>query len=1333
MRSRFYFFWAGWAILCAAVLHFPLAPGTRAQSQPADEQPTQEPPWKRVLTGDDAKRVHELQQKVEELWKAAKDTEAQAVAREILTIRTRVQGAGHWETEDAQRRIRTLAQIAALAPVARAELVEADKKTAEAERLHEQGKHTEAEPLFCRALEIRRHALGEHHPDTATSYSNVGANLNAQGKHAEAEPLLRKALEIHRKALGEDHPDTAASYNNVAGNLGAQGKHAEAGPLFRQALEIWRKALGEDHLHTANGYNNMAGNLGAQGKHAEAGPLFRQALEIWRKALGEDHLHTAYGYNNVAGNLNSRGKHAEADPLYRLALEIRRKALGQDHYQTATSYNNVAVNLASQGKHAEAEPLFRLALEIRRKALGEDHYHTATSYNNVAVNLNARGKYAEAGPLFRKALEIRRKALGQDHPDTAQSYNNVAANLDSQRKYAEAGPLYRQALEIYRRALGEDHPDTAASYSNLADNLRARGKHAEAEPLCRQALEIRRKALGEDHPDTAASYRNVAANLDDQGEYAEAEPLCRRALEIWRKALGEDHPDTAYSYNGVAYNLNAQGKYAEAEALWTQAARSFESVRLQVASTGLERASFGARTSPLPPLAAVLARQGKHAGAWQPLEANFARGLFDDLTSQLPRLASPEERDRLHELFQKLRSLEVRGAALLDKVSPMQACADASLAGQVMVPLCWGSTGPSAPAQAILQSTFYLGWSHRQKVNALLGQRLTVQSELSQFERELVAKYGVAQGQIYDLTRIQAQLPGDVALLAWVDIRPRGRKAADPGGEHWACIVRRRGEPIWVRLPGSGADQTWAAADYQLPKQVRDALVKPLAKAASRWRDLAAQLYRQRLAPLAAGLGATPDLPAVRHLIILPSPALAGLPVEVLVEARTDNQPRYSISYAPSATVFAWLKEQHHGANAEASHPGSARLLALGDPVFTRPDQPTAPAPQPPDHGALLTLVTRGANAAQSGLQLGDVLLSYAGTKLSGPADLRPAMGKAGQGDSGIAVTVWRAGRTLDLTVRPGALGVNTSAKPAAEAVRESREADALLQRTRGKAFTPLPGTRREVEAIARLFAQPETLLGSQASEQALEKIATADRLREFRYLHFATHGVLDHTVALRSALILSQDGLADPLEQVLSGKEVYNGQVTAERILRTWKLDADLVTLSACQTGLGQLRGGEGYLGFAQALFLAGARSMVLSLWKVDDDPTALLMTRFYQNLLGQRPGLSQPLPKALALEEAKHWLRNLTTTEVARLRPRGEKESVDEILSEPSGVRPYEHPYYWAAFILIGDPGDLSPEPASQPSSTRWVLPSVIGACVLVGALLIGVVARVRRRKPV
>jgi CHAT domain-containing protein len=209
--------------------------------------------------------------------------------------------------------------------------------------------------------------------------------------------------------------------------------------------------------------------------------------------------------------------------------------------------------------------------------------------------------------------------------------------------------------------------------------------------------------------------------------------------------------------------------------------------------------------------------------------------------------------------------------------------------------------------------------------------------------------------------------------------------------------------------------------------------------------------------------------------------------------------------------------------------------------------------------------------------------------------------------------------------------------------------------------------------------------------------MARAGKLKEFRYLHFATHGRDDPASAYRTALLLAPDPdrSADPLAMDT------DGEISALDIARTWNLDADLVVLSACETALGRQAGGEGFLGFAQPLLAKVARSLVLSLWRVDDKATSLLMARFYQNLLGKRPCLSQPMRKAEALHEAKEWLRNLTESEVgdelaaldrAEERPlakiSGPAEGKGAPSSTPAGVRPYAHPNFWAAFILIGDP---------------------------------------------
>jgi hypothetical protein len=239
------------------------------------------PQWQRTLTGDDAKTAGELQKRFDEA--AAKDDYPGAIqaSEELLRLRSKVQGADHWETIDRKAATTAFRKIAALPAEKRQGWREAEQGATEADKLEAKGQYAPALPLRKNYQKWCQEVLGEEHPDSAGSYCNVAANLNAQAKYAEAQPLYQKALAIHLKALGEDHPDTAQSYNNLAGNLDSQGKYAEAEPFHRKALDIRRKALGEDHPDTALGYSRVAGNLIAGGNRAEAQPLLERAVHAY--------------------------------------------------------------------------------------------------------------------------------------------------------------------------------------------------------------------------------------------------------------------------------------------------------------------------------------------------------------------------------------------------------------------------------------------------------------------------------------------------------------------------------------------------------------------------------------------------------------------------------------------------------------------------------------------------------------------------------------------------------------------------------------------------------------------------------------------------------------------------------------------------------------------------------------------------------------------------------------------------------------------------------------------------------------------------------------------
>jgi tetratricopeptide (TPR) repeat protein len=1125
------------------------------------------------------------------------------------------------------------------------------------ERLRREGKFTEAQKLAGEILIIGEKALGADHWQTADArreietlktiaalpdegrkqMASIGAMnderiaLDQKTHYAQAERVARELVAIHKRWLGPDHPDTANSINNLAINLNAQKRYGDAEPLVRRALADYQKALGPDHPATAIVLHNLAYNLHVQEKHGEAEPLVRQELAAREKALGPDHRLTTISLYNLAINLNAQGKYGEAEPLYRRALAAFQSALGPGDPLFAQSLNSLAVNLNDQAKYGEAEPLLRRALAARQRAQGPEHPETAHSLNSLAVNLDDQGKYGEAEPLLRRALAARQKAVGPDDPLTANILNNLAYNLDKQGRYGEAEPLNRMALAARQNALGHNHSLTAESLNNLAFNLNVQGKYGEAELLTRRALATYQTALGRDHPATANSLHNLACNLQAQGKHGDAEPLYRRALAAFQKALGPDHPATAQTLINLASDLDAQNRLDESVAVLLQSANTFQNTRRLGSAIGLERA-IRTNANPLPMLALGLVRQGRPAEAWTSWEANLGRGLLDALSARLLRPLSDDERRRESTLIGQLQRLDEQVGRLVGKPNRTQ--------------------------------------DEDRRLDELRGHWSDVRGAFVALQNELDARYQADKP--LTLAEVQAALPVDTALVGWVDLTPKVVPATSP--YHWACVVRSRGEPIWVKVAGSGPNGSSMTDDDGRWASLRAAMIT---ESRSDWRDLAAALARHRIEPL------RPHLNGVARLVILPSPTLVGIPVEALVECQPPDAPRWLVSYAPSGSMFARLTQNRTGAGEPA------RFLALGDPAYPLPEPNPAPPP-PPDHGIALLAVVPFGLADLAGLKADDVLLRYNGTDLRSASDLKTVPAEAGA--RRIPVRYWRRGEERATEVAAGKLGVEIDQKrTAAQVLLAHRAAEETLKPlTRGESWDRLPGTRREVETIASLLPSDRvtTLLGAQATETAFQRLARSGELKRYRFIHLATHGKTNPDVAMSAALFLAPDPdrFADP------AATETDGRITAQQIVNTWDLDADLVVLSACESGLGRYAGGEGYLGFTQALFVKGARSVVLSLWDVDDEATSLLMRRFYENLLGKRAGLTKPLPKVEALADAKAWLRRLDVSGVEHALAAAGLTRGSERPVRPGRAanprRPFEHPYYWASFLLVGDP---------------------------------------------
>jgi len=1052
---------------------------------------------------------------------------------------------------------------------------------------------------------------------------------SGQGKALDAQKLAEKSLTIARELFGRNHPYTALSLNNLADLQHTQAKWAEAELLYKQALSVFRTAAGNTHPHTAATLNNLATLYHDQGKLIEAEELYREALEIRRNTFGNAHLSTSMSLNNLAELYREQGKWVDAEPLYRESLGQASKVLGKVHPSTATCQNNLGLMYHSQGKLADAEPLYLVSLDSRRKTLGETHPDTAYSLNNIAELYRDQGKFVDAELWHREALRVLQVAHGDAHPDIITSLNNLAVVFSDQGKLAEAEQILRDALAFRRKALGATHPDTIMSLNNIAEVYRAQGKWTVAEPLHREALESSRKTLGSNHPSTATSLNNMAALYSDQGRLNEAEPLFREALAVIGKSHGVSH-HTAVTLSSLGVLRRKQGRLADAESLLRDAAAAAERARL-TSTKGIDRAVSGS-TRPFMLLAATFAARQNLTAAATTLETGLARGLLDELAARRPDVISSDEAARQAKLVADIVNNQPRVLFLTTQIQRTD--------------------------------------SERRELETLITNRLQLEIQLS----ELAVT--VSRRELAEQAAISDALPADGAWVAWLDLEDRNLIV-----ESWACVVRPVGEPRWVRLNGTGEKDAFTPDDSALPQRVRTALggdaekkVRPAPAAEA--ADLAKKLRDQRIAPI------LPHLAGVKTLYVTATGPMAGVPIGLLA-------PEFTVSYTPSGTFLARLPSR--------PRPAGDAVLAVGDPVFTRPGAAPAPKALPPG-GLLVTTVAPGGTAAKANIAPGDVLLKYADIDLPDIPALQKAI-DAHAGRKSVPVVVWREGQpgTATRDVAPGKLGVVLAPDPAPVAIANRRRLDVLVA-GRGGDWKDLPGTRVELARLRGLFGDKATVLAdSAASEHGLNDLRKAGGLKRFRFVHLATHGEGNTVRAMESSLILAQDKLPGNL-LAKEGEPLLDGRLTAREVLDHWQLDAELVTLSACETAIGVKAGGDGLLGFAQAFLVAGSRSVCLSLWKVDDTATALLMDRFYRNLLGRRAGLAGPMGKASALAEAQTWLRDLSADQVLAetatltngvVRGPGQPAlRLEPPAAGGGGVRPFAHPRYWAAFILIGDP---------------------------------------------
>jgi tetratricopeptide (TPR) repeat protein len=1073
-------------------------------------------------------------------------------------------------------------------------------------------------PLWERALSVRERALGPDHVDTAATMDGLAGCLSSVGRYAEALPLYERSLAIFEAQLGPDHAYTATSLGNLALLQDQMGSYAQAEAGYRRALDIRERTLGPDHPDTATALDRLGGLLGALGRYGEAVPICERALAIREGVLGPDHPLTATSLDTLARVYQDMGAYDRALPMMERALAIREASFGPEHLIVAKAIGQLGGLYLDMGRFEDALAAQERALAMREAALGSDHPDVGVTCNDVANVLVELGEYAAARPLYERGLAIARTSLGEEHPRVGSALSNLA-HLDAQiGAYEEALPGYERALALQEAAFGPDHPEVGITLNNLAEVHGDLGDYVAAKAVHERALAMREAVLGPDHPDTAISLNNLAGVYWRMGDPARALPLVQRALDIQERVLGPDHPDTLTTVNNLGVLYAQLGRLDDALPWYERALASTEKVRGAAhAETATSLGNLGTLLDARgePERAAELHQRAVAAseaalGAAHPLTAfhrvQLASSLLDagDAARALPlyeaALAAqeaalgPDHPDTTRTRWALAIALRALGRHE-EAVRVARRVLDgyeAHLAHNLVV---------GSPAQ------------QRAFLDAIGG---TTPSLVSLAVGDLGKDRGAAEVALTSILRHKARsLDAEAALMAGV------RGELDAGGRAALTSLRSaltERDALGRRRP-SGDDTAWKAELAALDGEI-DRLQADLAKRSAAFREATAPIGVDTVrAALPAGSALVEVVVYAPFDATKPTADRWGAPRYAAFVLRADGGVAWADLGPASAidTAAKALRKALVGGKPWEAAAAELRALVL-DPVrdaiagagrlYVAPDGELhlVPLQVMTDQPVVLLATGREALRHRAPMPAGEPPIVIAGVDYGGKG-------------------LW----------------------------------------------SELPGAAAEGRAVSALLGATP-IVGAQATDAAVEG------LRSPRVLHVATHGFFDaanpddtDVVAARGVAVRTQGGAApegigwDDRQAhtalwrsglVLAGANAGDGEgyVAAAEVAAIDLSGTRLVVLSACETGLGAARAGQGVMGLRYALVVAGSRAQVLSLWKVDDAATQALMTVFYRELSAGRTAAEA-----------------LTT---ARL----------EVAAKPA----WAHPRFWAAFTLSGDP---------------------------------------------
>lgn len=1061
--------------------------------------------------------------------------------------------------------------------------------------------------IWEKALQIRIKVFGEKHLDVAKLYYNLGLSHQNKQNYDRAITYFENSLSIRLQLLKENNIDIANNYFQLGRAYLEKNDFSKAFSNVQIALNIQEDILGSENFDVGTSYGTLGNIYQQKGDYENAISNYEKTLHIFIKNFGEKSKEVADVYNSLGGAYIDNNDYQNAIYYYEKGMQIRIDIFGEKDIKTVMSYANLGNVYNYMGSYEKAIFFSNKALEGVFHSFGEGHPSIVGIYGNLGNSYADLGNYEIAFNYYKKSLNLQLLNSGEDNLDATYSYLRIGILYNKIGDYIKSIQYLEKALGIQKRIFLEDNPTLHYAYNNIGISYYYRGEYRKSIEYFEEALRLLTLNTSELSIGAAWCYHNIGGSYSDLNEYERASNYLNKALEIRLKLQGNKHPDVATSYINLGTLYQKKKDYDEAISYFNRAADIFSTVMSKHhPSVALSYSNIGVCYD--------------HKNQFDKAISVYYEGIKSNTDSSGVILSMPIQA----KLFQQIGQSYIHWYREKETEEYLSQSNQALQNAKNIIQNQYSTFSQSESKEDLLEI------SHSIYEDILLNNQLirvkqnleSFSSEsfnISELSRHMILLESTKESQALQFSSIPDNILQKEKNLR-VDIAYYDKKRQEKLSEGLSQTdttvlvissklfdLNREYEALKARFERDYPDY------YRLKYDLSTVSVE----------EVQNQLLEKGQTMLEYFVGDS----SIFVFVIRPDKyEVKEIPrdfaLDSLVQQLRDGLYGYHSASRKTDKLFeetinkytATAQQLYQKLVAPVEHLLTDNLLIIPDGILGYVS-----------FEALLTgAIENEKNYASYPYLLKKYRVSYcySATLLQ---EMKQKQHRRQPSKTLLAMAPFYNKSYDYLENQFGKI------------LQDELQKDSLDFFVNRKSFRDLPNSGEEAITASKLW-KGDYFVNKDATEERFNHLAG-----DYRILHLPTHGVADHRVGDYSYLAFTE--VQDSVEnELLYVRDLYNLQ-----------LNADLVILSACETGVGELQRGEGIISLARAFAYAGAKSMVTSLWVANDTSTKELMTEFHKQL---RKGKT----KDVALQAAK--------LEYLDKRPGNEA-----------------HPYFWAAFIAIGD----------------------------------------------